>query len=59
MLVQAKGLEGQTKFVFYTYDPIGRDVKIPLWAEDSDAAWAKFDRVYGKDTPVDWVEEIK
>ena len=45
------------KFNFCTYDPTGRDVVIPVWAKDDDEAWAKFDRVYGNDTPVDLVRK--
>lgn len=57
MMVQAKGHEGEVKFNFYTYDPTGRDVVISVWAKDDDEAWAKFDRVYGNDTPVDMVRK--
>ena len=55
MIKQAKGFDGEVKFNFYTYDPVGRDKIIPIFAKDEDEAWEKFDRVYGKDTPVDKV----
>lgn len=55
MNVQAKGFDGEVQFKFYTYDPAGRDVVIPVWATDEETAWDKFDRVYGKETPVDRV----
>jgi hypothetical protein len=45
--------EGQVQFKFYTYDPTGRDIIIPVWAVDEDQAWVKFDAVYGKDCVVD------
>ena len=59
MQVQAVRAEGEVKFNFYTYNPAGRDVIIPVWAADMDAAWAKFDQVYGADTPVDNVVQEK
>ena len=45
--------EGQVQFKFYTYDPTGRDIVLPVWAENESAAWAKFNAIYGKDTVVD------
>ena len=58
MILQAKGYEGETKFNFYTYNPVGCDVIIPIFAKDEDEAWKKFDRVYGADTPVDKVVKV-
>lgn len=46
------------KFVFYTYDPQGRDCKVTIWANTQDEAWRQFDQRYGKDAPVDWVKEL-
>lgn len=57
MTVQAKGFEGQVLFNFYTYDYVGRDVVIPIFAETQHAAWERFTRVYGKEFPVDMVRE--
>lgn len=56
MSVQANGTEVETKFDFYTYTPAGRDVIIPIFAVTEDEAWVKFDKAYGKDTPVDMVK---
>jgi hypothetical protein len=42
-------------FLFYTYDPRGNDRIIPVKAVDTDEAWRLFNRVYGEDTPVDFV----
>jgi len=53
MIVKAKGFEGEIKFKFYTYDPVGRDAIILIFAKDEDEAWEKFDRIYGTDTIVD------
>ena len=58
MIVQAKGFDNEVQFKFYTYDPVGRDVVIPIFATDIDSAWAKFDRIYGKDIVVDFVRWI-
>lgn len=55
MIVEAKGHEGETKFMFYTYNPVGVDVVIPVWAQSEPEAWEKFDRIYGAETPVDFV----
>lgn len=55
MIVHAKGFENEVQFKFYTYDPVGRDIVIPIFATDIDSAWVKFDRIYGKDTLVDAV----
>ncbi len=57
MIKQAVGHEGEIQFNFYTYDPTGRDVVIPVWAKDEDEAWEKFDRVYGEDTIVDMIRK--
>jgi hypothetical protein len=53
MIVEAKGFEDESRFKFYTYDPTGRDVIIPIFARDEDEAWAKFDRIYGNEVIVD------
>lgn len=53
------GFPGEKKFKFYTYDVFGRDAVIVLWAMDQAEAWVKFDRIYGKQTPVDKVEMIE
>jgi hypothetical protein len=58
-MVDAVRTDGEVKFNFYTYNPAGRDVIIPVWAVDMDAAWAKFDKLYGADTPVDDVVQEK
>jgi hypothetical protein len=42
-------------YLFYTYDSRGNDRIIPVKAYTKDEAWALFDRVYGSDTPVDFV----
>lgn len=59
MIKQAKGFDGEVKFNFYTYDPAGRDVIIPIFAVDQDTAWDKFDRIYGSEVPVDQVMQAK
>lgn len=45
----------QIHYKFHTYAPAGRDRVISVWAEDQSTAWAIFDMVYGKETPVDSV----
>lgn len=59
MIKKAIGFPGEKKFKFYTYDVFGRDAVIVLWAMDQAEAWVKFDRIYGKQTPVDKVEMIE
>ena len=58
MIKKAIGFSDEKKFKFYTYDPTGRDVTIVIYAVDQTEAWDKFDRVYGKQTPVDKVEMV-
>ena len=58
MIVKTIGFPGEKKFKFYTYDILGRDAVIVLWAMDQAEAWVKFDRIYGEQTPVDKVEMI-
>ena len=53
MIVQAVGFDNEVKFKFYTYDPVGRDVIITVFAQDEDEAWDKFDRIYGEERIVD------
>lgn len=55
MIVEGKGFEGEVLFKFYSYGANGADVMIPIYATDADAAWDKFDRIYGKDRAVDRV----
>jgi hypothetical protein len=42
-------------YLFYTYDSRGNDRIIPVRAHTKDEAFELFDRVYGSDTPVDFV----
>ena len=44
----------ETKFMFHTYDPVGRDVVIPVWAVSEELAWKSFKITYGN-APVDLV----
>lgn len=57
MMVNSENISDEVKFNFYTYDPNGRDVIIPIFAKDEDEAWDKFDRIYGSDTIVDQLKK--
>lgn len=50
-------------FKFYTYDPTGRDVIIPIRGIDENDAWESFDAMYcdrdGNVPVVDQVMEVK
>ncbi len=50
---QVVGREGLTQFKFYTYDPLGRDIVIAVWAKTRAEAVCKFNNVYGADLMVD------
>ena len=58
MIKKAIGFSDEKKFKFYTYDPAGRDVTIVIYAVDQPEAQNKFDRIYGKHTPVDMIEMV-
>ena len=47
--------ESEIRFLFYTYDPAGRDCVIPIYACCEDTAYRKFRRMYGADTIVDQI----
>lgn len=47
--------EEQYKFMFYTYDNVGRDVVLSVNASTRGKAIKEFDKVYGSDTPVDFI----
>ena len=47
------------QYNFYTYNKEGIDCVIPVFAEDLEEAWFKFDRIYGENYPVDMVREGK
>jgi hypothetical protein len=58
-----KSTDTRKLFNFYTYDPTGRDVVIPVRGADQDDAWNSFDKMYrysnGALPPVDQVIEVK
>ena len=58
MILEAKPFEGMKQFNFYTFDVKGRDCVITVFAENQDLAWEKFYWIYGKERPVDFVEEV-
>lgn len=55
MIVRPRWDLNEYHFEFYTYDPTGRDVIIPIRATSEDEAWSKFKRAYGTNTIVDQI----
>ncbi len=49
---------GTAQFKFYTYDPTGRVVTIPIWAATELEACDKFDLIYGTETIVIQVDQV-
>jgi len=39
-------VDGSKIFDFYTYDPTGKDVVIPIVANSEEEAWVHFENVY-------------
>jgi len=56
-----KSTDTRKIFDFYTYDPTGRDVVIPIVADSEEEAWAHFEDVYHSyvDLMVERVHEHK
>lgn len=50
-----RNTDNGVKFLFYTKTPKGKELTVPVIAEDEEAAWAKFDRTYGPNTVVEKV----
>jgi len=59
MINSTEDFAGKTKYNFYTYIGDGRDVIIPIYADDEKHAWEHYIRLYGKDTFVEMVKEEK
>lgn len=55
MIKDTVNAAGETRFKFYTYNTVGRDVVITVFAKDEAEAWAKFDHCYGNWRAVDQV----
>ena len=57
-MITAIRSKDEKQYEFYTYDPVGRDRIIPIWAPTRNAAIIKFDSMYGACTTVDWIKEV-